>query len=196
MVRIVELFVFFLPLCIALPEDIDESMYCAGCIATMKELYLMLENLHHSDDPFEMHVINAMDEVCHRDHFKAYDYIPPKMVKACQLLLDEFDEDIEIFLKTHPRIENMEKKFCYEISKACVGVDREKKPDAIPKTITTHFDGDRQELPVDERGRVKLGPNAPDDFDDEEEPEVAKEPKKEKKKAKKKAKKEKSKDEL
>ncbi|XP_070580572.1 uncharacterized protein [Ptychodera flava] len=169
MARIFELLLLFLPFTVALPDDLDQAMYCEGCVATVTELDKLLSNLHNSEDPFEMHVINAMDEVCHRDHFGTYAYIPPKMVKSCRMLLDEFDEDVEKLLMTHPKLEDMEKTLCYELSKACEGVDRSAKPKPLPDTITTHFDGDRQELPVDDQGRVQMSlEEIPPDMTDEE----------------------------
>ncbi|XP_002735657.1 uncharacterized protein LOC100370109 [Saccoglossus kowalevskii] len=156
MVNYWEVVVFLLPVCLALPEDIDPHMYCTGCVATMKELDKLLSNLHRSSDPYEMHVMNSVDDVCDKDHFKAYEYIPPKMVKACKVLMDNHDEDIEQYLLTHPKYEDLEKHVCYDLSEACSEVDRDYKPPSLPKTIHTHFDGDRQELPVDERGRVGL----------------------------------------
>jgi len=49
----------------------------------------------------EVRVMELLDDFCDQDNFKSYEYIPPKMVKACQHLMDEHDEEVERLLIEH-----------------------------------------------------------------------------------------------
>ena len=40
-----------------------------------------------SADFMEVRVIDAMDGICSNENFKVYDYIPPKMVRACKYII-------------------------------------------------------------------------------------------------------------
>ena len=63
-------------------------------------LFFVLE-LHkrlmkRSTDFMEVRVIDAMDGICSNENFKVYDYIPPKMVRACKYIIGEASNSISL----------------------------------------------------------------------------------------------------
>ena len=42
-----------------------------------------------SSDSLEVKVVDALEDLCEPENFRTYDYIPPKMIKACKFLLGE-----------------------------------------------------------------------------------------------------------
>lgn len=105
------------------PSELSQGVFCEGCVATVKEMLKKLEK--KTGDIREVKVIDAMEDICNLQNFGSYDYSPPKTGKACKYLIENYDEDIEnIFVA---ETEDLEQKICYELTKACVGVDRSKK---------------------------------------------------------------------
>merc|ERR1719494_963274 len=76
----------------------------------------------------ESKVMSIIEGICAANNFLEYEYSPPKTVRACKALIDDFEEDIEeAFIKDKSDRENL---ICQEITKACAGVDMSssKKP--------------------------------------------------------------------
>jgi hypothetical protein len=104
---------------------ITKEVVCHACGATIKEINKALILKAGSKRP-EADVMDVMADICKMDSFKIYDYPPPKMIKACQKVLDKSDELLEkLFLqKPHLSVEEIEEAGC---KKSCKGVDKTKK---------------------------------------------------------------------
>eukprot|EP00794_Sanderia_malayensis_P009027 gene9027-9994_t len=115
---------------------ISENLYCEGCIATVKELIKLTSK--KTNDPKDLVIAEALEKVCKPLHFVSYDYSPPKTVKACNLLLEKHEDDIEAaFVKKAKK--ELEQEICYKISNACTNVDRSIKPkDSADIDLTTN----------------------------------------------------------
>ena len=104
---------------------ITKEVVCHACGATIKEINKALSLKAGSKRP-EADVMDVMSDICKMDSFKIYDYPPPKMIRACQKVLDRSDELLEkLFLqKPHLSVEEIEEVGCKE---SCRGVDKTKK---------------------------------------------------------------------
>lgn len=109
--------VVFVNIVLARPNDVDPHLYCAGCQATLKEISKKLSGTPAK----ESHVMEAMENICTPENFVSYEYSPPRSIRACRALMDEHEDAIEKAFTQ--RKQNMEQYICYEISKACEGVD-------------------------------------------------------------------------
>ena len=138
----------------------------------MKEINKALKLKAGSKRP-EAEVMDVISDVCKMDSFKIYDYPPPKMIRACQKVMDTSEELLEQLFTKKPYLseEEIEEKGC---KKACKGVDKTK--DASSRDPDVYVDGVPQ----------KLGSAKPDES-------TPKRKKSKKKKSKKKKKKKKSK---
>lgn len=104
-----------------LPSGMSQHQYCHGCMATMKELARKLpKNLKGSRD---VAVVDALEKICTPSNFVSYKYSPPKTVKACKLLLENHEDEIEESLMKKENIDTINTLICNEISEACKGID-------------------------------------------------------------------------
>lgn len=134
------LFVTFANCAKQLPSGMSQHQYCHGCMATIKELARKLpQNLKGSRD---LAVVEALEKICTPANFVSYHYSPPKTVKACKLLLESNEDEIETILMKKGDIDVVA-HICNEISGACDGVDLSKDDrDAKFSDIDLTKDGD------------------------------------------------------
>jgi len=123
--------------CKDVATGVSEKLYCEGCIATVKELMKLLNK--RTSDPKDLVITEALENVCKPYNFVEYQYSPPKTVKACQLLLERHEEEIESLLAKN--IKDIESHICYDMSKACLNVDRSEKPET-PDGVDVSINGD------------------------------------------------------
>lgn len=123
-----------------LPSGISERLYCEGCSATVKELMKKINK--RSGDSLEVRVIEALEDICTNPNFRTYDFSPPSTTKACKLLLERHEEEIEVLLQKKD-VPDKEKAICYELSKACEGVDRSEKP---KEPMDVRINDEKQEI--------------------------------------------------
>ncbi|XP_065658348.1 uncharacterized protein LOC100204679 isoform X2 [Hydra vulgaris] len=109
-----------------LPKDVSQHLYCLGCIATIKELENLLGRRHLTAGNRDVKIMEAIENTCLPQNFRAYEYSPPKTVKACELLFENHEEDIEKAL-SNSNGESIEKEICYKVSGACEGVNINEK---------------------------------------------------------------------
>ncbi|XP_068761439.1 uncharacterized protein [Montipora capricornis] len=122
--RILAVLVFSIPAStVKLPSEMSQAIFCESCSAVMKELNKLLAK--KSSDPRELHVIEAMENICQAKYFSTYLYSPPTTIKACRFLLENYEEEIEQLLTKNSK--DSETNVCYKMTKACEGVDRTKK---------------------------------------------------------------------
>jgi hypothetical protein len=104
-------------------RDVSPALFCAACKATVEQLFAKLAK--RGSKASESDVMDAIDTVCDAKNFRAYDFIPPKMVLGCEQLM-HFDEDVERLFLARPRLtrDEIELKLCgEEVTSACVDVD-------------------------------------------------------------------------
>ncbi|XP_001640330.2 serine/threonine-protein phosphatase 4 regulatory subunit 2 [Nematostella vectensis] len=140
------------------PQDMSQGIFCECCSATVKELTKKLQK--KSSDPWEVKVVEAMEDICNVNNFRAYDYSPPTTIKGCKFIMDKFDEDIEsVLIKKDP---DPEKTICYEVTKACEGVDRTKKEkEEMDVRINDKKQNIKQQQPDDGIQRMNVDINDP-----------------------------------
>jgi len=108
-----------------LPKSVSQHQYCMSCIATVKEIEKKLGKRRMTGGNKEAKIIEVIENICAPPNFVEYDYSPPKTVKACEILLENHEEDLEAaFFKD---ASDVKKLICYEKSEACRGVDIENK---------------------------------------------------------------------
>ena len=71
---------------------------------------------------------DILESICEANRFVAYEYSPPKSVKACKLLLERHEDEIETSLIKEQK--DLSDYVCNTLSGACKGIDtkEEKKP--------------------------------------------------------------------
>ena len=80
---------------------LTKEVICHACGATVKEINKALKLKAGSKRP-EAEVMDVISDVCKMDSFKIYDYPPPKMIRACQKVMDTSEELLEqLFTKSH-----------------------------------------------------------------------------------------------
>ncbi len=121
---------------------LTKEVICHACGATVKEINKALKLKAGSKRP-EAEVMDIISDVCKMDSFKIYDYPPPKMIRACQKVMDTSEELLEQLFTKRPYLseEEIEEKGC---KKACKGVDKTK--DASSRDPDVYVDGVPQKL--------------------------------------------------
>ncbi|OWF49579.1 uncharacterized protein LOC110451519 [Mizuhopecten yessoensis] len=99
-----KILVIFVAVCFAkahdpLPEDLSEEMYCAGCKATVKELGRALQ--YHTSEKMEKRVSDLLGQVCDEERFLSYEYSVKKLVKACEHLVQNHQDDLVPLLRDY-----------------------------------------------------------------------------------------------
>ena len=105
-------------------DKITPEVVCHACGATIKEIEKVLK-LKAGSRRSESDVMDAVAGICTDKSFKIYDYPPPKMIKACQKLMDDHDEDFESAFMKKPALstDEIEAIVC---KKPCKNVDKTK----------------------------------------------------------------------
>ncbi|XP_054718822.1 uncharacterized protein LOC129228184 [Uloborus diversus] len=105
---------------------IGQPLLCHGCVAVIKELHKMLK-----DSSGRKKAINqSLNRLCEINNFVSYTFSPPKMIKACNYIIDahkqELAENLIEYYRKFKTAENLalQEKFCDQVIKACEGVKR------------------------------------------------------------------------
>lgn len=124
---------------VKLPPDMSQAIFCESCSAVMQEIGKLLTK--KSSDPRELQVVEAMEDICQAKYFSKYHYSPPTTIKACKFLIEKYEEELEQLLTKQSA--DYEKEVCYELTKACEGVDRSKKE---KEEMDVRFNDQKQEV--------------------------------------------------
>jgi hypothetical protein len=110
-------------------NKITPEIVCHACGAVLKEVEKVLK-LKAGSRRSESDVMDAVAGICVSESFKIYDYPPPKMIKACQKVMDDHDEDVEQAFLRKPKltVADIEEIVC---KKPCKGVDRTAPPSTM-----------------------------------------------------------------
>jgi hypothetical protein len=100
------------------PEKVKPELYCDACQAIIKEATKELRGKKKESD-----VMDYLDHVCNPEKYYTYSHPPPEMREGCEAFVNGWEEQIEKVLINRPDDETPIRKLCYEISKACEGVD-------------------------------------------------------------------------
>ncbi|CAL1294169.1 unnamed protein product [Larinioides sclopetarius] len=132
-------FYIFLTLCFLLlnfeisvtaePAKIGQPLFCHGCVAVLKELHKMLK-----DSSGRKKLVNqSLGRLCEINNFVSYTFSPPKMIKACNYIVEthkhELADNLVEYYRKFKTAENLplQEKFCDHVIKACEGVRRPTK---------------------------------------------------------------------
>jgi hypothetical protein len=119
-------------------SDVSAEALCAACKAVVNEVEKKLTGFSKKSKRGEGDVIAAIESICNVDHFRTYDYAPPRMLKACERLIENDAALEQLFVRKLPPTE-IEQQFCFgPVTKSCVGVDMSKKPKADGPRIMQH----------------------------------------------------------
>ena len=133
----------------AAPED--PRFLCHGCEAVIIALGETIRPWGRTD---YARIVEKVHDVCQRENFLRFDYPPPKMLRACQTVVDGNDELIENTFAENPDmlLSDIAKFICLEKTGFCEGVEAN---DPIKPTVKNYG---------------KPQPGSDDDDDEDEDP--------------------------
>ena len=123
-------------------DEVDENdLACAACMAIVDIVNKNMET--KSFEGLETRLYIVMEDICSQDNFQSYDYIPPKMVQACNKFINQHEEAslIQIFYKFYsstkqPSQALLERRVCLELTGDCVSNKRFEVKDKDKKQVT------------------------------------------------------------
>ncbi|KAG8196186.1 hypothetical protein JTE90_007914 [Oedothorax gibbosus] len=111
------------------PAKIGQPLLCHGCVAVIKELHKVLK-----DSSGRKKTVNqSLTRLCEINNFVSYTFSPPKMIKACNFIVEtyksELTENLIEYYKKFRTAENLklQEKFCEHVINACEGTRRPTK---------------------------------------------------------------------
>lgn len=128
-----------------------KSMFRLGVIIMYSMFYLYLETEKIITKRRLTKVNRAskigeiLETICDSpNRFASYEYSPPKTVKACKLLMENSEDDIETAFIKNIGGDNMVDHVCQQVTGACVGVNtKEKKRPSENADVELNSDGDK-----------------------------------------------------
>ncbi|GFQ65908.1 saposin B-type domain-containing protein [Trichonephila clavata] len=111
------------------PAKIGQPLLCHGCVAVLKELHKLLKE----SSGRKKLVDRSLARLCQIDNFVSYTFSPPKMIKACNYIVEthkqELAENLIEYYRKFKTAENLplQEKFCDHVIKACEGTRRPTK---------------------------------------------------------------------
>lgn len=137
MIKLIFLFAFLAKLStvlssndLNLPSNIPQRLYCFGCIATISEIEKLLSKRRVTKSNRASKLEEILSKICEPDKFMSYEYSPPKMTKACKLLIENHEDEVETaFIKNSEKDSKKVAEFICgaEVSRACEGIDTTEK---------------------------------------------------------------------
>ncbi|XP_033108646.1 uncharacterized protein LOC117110145 [Anneissia japonica] len=67
---------------------------------------------------------NVITNVCTFENLRSYEFSPPNMKKVCDYWTSDYKEELLAVLSKDIDAEEQELELCFEVTDACVGVDR------------------------------------------------------------------------
>lgn len=95
--------------------------------------------------------MEALDNICDPELYMVYEFPPPDMKQGCEAFIMGWERQIEKNLIGREKGANVEHKVCFEISKACQGVD----PKNAPRQ-DSHIMIDGQPVKLGDDGTIKM----------------------------------------
>ncbi|XP_050029531.1 uncharacterized protein [Dermacentor andersoni] len=98
-----------------------QGLQCDGCVAILQELHPKLS----ASQGRKRLVDGALKGLCNADNFVVYRHSPPKMLKACNFILDNYRDELTSslhnFYKKYKVKDNLklQAEFCDETIKVC-----------------------------------------------------------------------------
>ncbi|XP_015921167.2 uncharacterized protein [Parasteatoda tepidariorum] len=144
-------------------QQVGQPLFCHGCVAVLKELHKELKNSSGRKNA----VTQSVNNLCKIDKFVSYTFSPPKMIKACNYIVDshkqELIESLTEFYRKFKTADNLplQEEFCENTINACEGVRRPTK-DSEMKPHGFSVDDAQQQL--NDAARRSFTPPADDDF--------------------------------
>lgn len=105
----------------------SQGLQCDGCVAVLQELHGKLK----SSQGRKRVVEGALNGLCTTDNFVVYRHSPPKMLKACNFILenyrDELESSLHSFYKKYKVKDNLklQAEFCDKTIKVCLPGQRD-----------------------------------------------------------------------
>lgn len=108
-------------------KPLSQGLQCDGCVAVLQELHGKLKSSQGRKRAVEA----ALNGLCTTDNFVVYRHSPPKMLKACNFILENYRDDLESslhsFYKKYKVKDNLklQAEFCDETIKVCLPGQRD-----------------------------------------------------------------------
>lgn len=107
------------------PRQMSAELYCSACQAMIREGSTRLRY-----KTLESDVVEMMESFRDMWNFKIYEYPPPEMIKGITALLADFEEEYEQAMVNRFQYDDIEHRFCHEVTRACIEVDLSFPPPA------------------------------------------------------------------
>lgn len=108
-----------------------------------------VKQLKHRKNSAE--VYDFTSTACDKNRYFIYDYPPPEMYDGCIAFIQNWEEEVEKVLLNRENNDEVESKLCYEISKACKGVENTEPPQ-----MPDYIEVDGQKHAVGEDGTATI----------------------------------------
>lgn len=141
----------------------SQGLQCDGCVAVLQELHGKLK----SSQGRKRAVEGALRGLCTTDNFVVYRHSPPKMLKACNFILDNYRNELEAslhsFYKKYKVKDNLklQAEFCDETIKVCLPGQRD--TDIRMNPVGMNIDEANQKLSEDLGFKQETVPEPPRD---------------------------------
>ena len=129
------------------PTSISKELFCDACQAIIQEAIKRLRGLKKESD-----VLNYLTKVCDPERYNIYHFPPPQMREGCEAFYGAYGDEVEKVLINRDDDVDLVKKFCYEETKVCEGVDF-KNLNMFDDTITV----DGEPMKMDEFNKKNKG---------------------------------------
>ncbi|XP_038067214.1 uncharacterized protein LOC119737163 isoform X2 [Patiria miniata] len=106
------------------PTKFGKEVVCEGCHAFVAESAKLMNRKHTSRDKIETQIKDALKRTCDTEHLRAYEFSPPNMKKVCDYWATEYKKEITQVFKEYSDPEEREIALCFDVTDACIGVDR------------------------------------------------------------------------
>ncbi|XP_033630170.1 uncharacterized protein LOC117292280 isoform X2 [Asterias rubens] len=106
------------------PTKFAKEVVCEGCHAFVTEATKLMNRRHTSKDKIDVQIKDVLKRTCNTEHLRAYEFSPPNMQKVCDYWASDYKKEITQVFKEFSDPEEREIALCFDVTDACVGVDR------------------------------------------------------------------------
>ncbi|XP_071963851.1 uncharacterized protein [Antedon mediterranea] len=100
------------------PTKFAKEVVCEGCHAVITESNKLIGKGSRKK------AATVITKVCNFDNLRAYEFSPPNMKKVCDYWTSDYKDELLAVLSKDTDVNEQELELCFEVTDACVGVDR------------------------------------------------------------------------
>ncbi|XP_022084837.1 uncharacterized protein LOC110976123 isoform X2 [Acanthaster planci] len=106
------------------PTKFAKEVVCEGCHAFVTEATKLMNRKHTAKDKIDTRIRDALRRTCDTENLRAYEFSPPNLKKVCDYWTTEYKDEITKVFKEYSEPEEREIALCFDVTDACIGVDR------------------------------------------------------------------------